>query len=59
MSPQVQRTITPIDGSVYAERPLASAREIDAALERAAAAQRQWRQVPVGERSATVRRMVA
>ena len=59
MSPQVQRTITPIDGSVYAERPLASAREIDAALERAAAAQRQWRQVPVGERSAIVRRMVA
>src|SRR5437868_6382994 len=59
MSPQVQRTITPIDGSLYAERPLASAREIDAALERAAAAQRQWRQVPVGERSAIVRRMVA
>ena len=59
MTAQVQRTITPIDGSVYAERPLASAREIDAALEGAAAAQRQWRQVPVGERSAIVRRMVA
>ena len=59
MTAQVQRTITPIDGSVYAERPLASAREIDAALERAAAAQRRWRQVPVGERSAIVRRMVA
>src|SRR5256714_13116450 len=59
MSPQVQRTITPIDGSLYAQRPLASAREVDAALERAAAAQRRWRQVPVGERSAIVRRMVA
>ena len=59
MSAQVQRTITPIDGSVYAERPLASAREIETALARAAAAQRQWRQVPVGERSAIVRRMVA
>src|SRR5256885_1728506 len=59
MSPRVQRTITPIDGSLYAERPLASAGEIDAALEGAAAAQCQWRQVPVGERSAIVRRMVA
>ena len=59
MSAQVQRTITPIDGSVYAERPLASAREIETALARAAAAQRQWRQLPVGERSAVVRRMVA
>jgi acyl-CoA reductase-like NAD-dependent aldehyde dehydrogenase len=53
-----QRTITPVDGSVYIERELASAREIESALELSVAAQKAWRSVPVAERAAIVRRMV-
>ena len=50
--------ITPVDGSVYAERPLATAREIDQALDAAHAAQQQWKRVPVGERAALLTRAV-
>ncbi|HEY5900766.1 MAG TPA: aldehyde dehydrogenase family protein [Burkholderiales bacterium] len=53
-----QRTITPIDGSVYVERPLASDRDIGSALDAATQAQRKWKQVPVAERAAICRRMV-
>src|SRR4051794_22918204 len=58
MSSQTQKTITPIDGSVYVERPLAAEADIESALARAVAAQRQWKHVPIGERVAIVRRMV-
>ena len=58
MSSQTQKTITPIDGSVYVERPLATEADIESALARAMAAQRQWKHVPIGERIAMVRRMV-
>jgi len=44
------RTISPVDGRVYVERPLASAADIDRTLERARDAQRQWRSVPAEER---------
>ena len=37
------KVISPIDNSVYAERPLAKAAEVDAALDRARKAQRAWR----------------
>ncbi len=47
----MQKTITPIDNSVYVERPYASPAEIAATLARAAAAQREWRRVPVAERA--------
>ena len=47
---QTLKIISPVDNSVYAERPLASDGEIRATLERARAAQRQWREVPVGDR---------
>jgi acyl-CoA reductase-like NAD-dependent aldehyde dehydrogenase len=47
----LQRTISPIDDSVYVERSLASAAEIERALEGARAAQRLWRNVPVAERA--------
>jgi acyl-CoA reductase-like NAD-dependent aldehyde dehydrogenase len=53
-----QKTITPIDGSVLAERPLATERDTDAALASAVTGQRKWKHVPVGERVAIVRRMV-
>src|ERR1700730_12370669 len=47
-----QKTISPVDGSVYCERVLARSDEINAALGRAAHAQRAWRTVPVAERAA-------
>jgi acyl-CoA reductase-like NAD-dependent aldehyde dehydrogenase len=59
MATALQRTISPIDGSVYAEYELASERAVEAALQRAADAQRGWRRVPVAERAAICRRMVA
>jgi len=46
------RTISPVDGSVYAELPLASDSEIGAALARSIAAQRDWRRRPLTERAA-------
>jgi acyl-CoA reductase-like NAD-dependent aldehyde dehydrogenase len=53
-----QRTITPVDGSVYAERELASGPAIDHALTEAVRAQREWKHVAVPERVEIVRRMV-
>jgi acyl-CoA reductase-like NAD-dependent aldehyde dehydrogenase len=52
-----QRTISPVDGSVYVERTLASGQAIEDCLDRAVAAQRSWRRVPVAERAALCRRM--
>ncbi|MFQ5785373.1 MAG: aldehyde dehydrogenase family protein [Alphaproteobacteria bacterium] len=51
-------TISPIDGSVYVERRLASDGEIDAALDRARAAQREWKATPLAERAAMLTRAV-
>jgi acyl-CoA reductase-like NAD-dependent aldehyde dehydrogenase len=45
------RTISPIDGSVYVERPFAGQAEIAAALAAAAKAQTDWRDVSVAERA--------
>ena len=45
------KIISPIDGSVYAERSLASDAAIDSALTAARAALPQWRATPVAERS--------
>ena len=44
------KTISPVDGRVYAERALAGDAEIAGALASAVRAQRAWRQVPVAER---------
>lgn len=44
--------ISPVDGSVYAERSAASDDAIAAALDSAEHAQRAWKQVPVAERAA-------
>jgi acyl-CoA reductase-like NAD-dependent aldehyde dehydrogenase len=48
----IQRTITPVDGSVYAERPLSGPDEVAGALERARRAQAGWRRRAVEERAA-------
>jgi len=45
------KIISPIDGSVYAERSLASDAAIDSALTAARAALPQWKATPVAERS--------
>ena len=52
-----QKTITPVDGSVYVERALASGKQVEDALARALKAQKAWKQVPVAERAAICRRM--
>jgi acyl-CoA reductase-like NAD-dependent aldehyde dehydrogenase len=59
MGGKVQETTSPVDGSIYAERELASGAQIDAALTRAAAAQAAWRRVPISERAAVCTRMAA
>jgi len=47
------KIISPVDGSVYAERPLADDKEVLLTLMRARAAQAKWREVPVAERVRT------
>jgi acyl-CoA reductase-like NAD-dependent aldehyde dehydrogenase len=59
MKKRIQQTITPIDGSIYVERVLAASEEIDRTLSSAVSAQRAWRRVPVTERVAVCRRMLA
>lgn len=53
------RCISPIDGSVYAERPVEAIEAVRAKLARARAAQRDWAAVPLEERIALVREGVA
>lgn len=48
---RVQKTISPIDSSVYVERELAEDAAVGAALEAARRAQREWREVSVAERA--------
>ena len=52
----VQKTISPVDGSVLLERTLAEGVEIGDVLDRAVAAQRAWRSVPVEQRAASCRK---
>jgi acyl-CoA reductase-like NAD-dependent aldehyde dehydrogenase len=50
--------ISPINGQVYASRPLASTAEIGAATTKARSAQRHWRAIPLAERVQLVGGMV-
>jgi acyl-CoA reductase-like NAD-dependent aldehyde dehydrogenase len=47
----IQETLTPIDGSVYVQRPLADGKTIAGALAKARAAQATWSKVPLAERA--------
>jgi acyl-CoA reductase-like NAD-dependent aldehyde dehydrogenase len=58
MSERNQRTVSPVDGSVYVERQLASGADIEAALARAVSAQQSWKRVSVRERASICRSMV-
>lgn len=53
------KVISPVDNSVYAERPWATELEIERSLALAREAQLKWREVPVIERAAICRRVVA
>lgn len=55
----VQQIISPVDGSVYAERTTATPDQIDAVLAKAHAAQAGWRATPIEERAELIERMVA
>src|SRR6185436_13706121 len=50
------KVISPVDGSVFVERPLAKAADIESSLDRARIAQRSWRTVPVTERARILNR---
>jgi acyl-CoA reductase-like NAD-dependent aldehyde dehydrogenase len=52
------KTISPIDGRIYVERPLQSAAGIDHALDAAQAAQRAWGSVPLAARCEILGRAV-
>ncbi|KAA0696703.1 aldehyde dehydrogenase family protein [Halopseudomonas laoshanensis] len=53
------QTISPIDGSVYVERPLATEEQINEALDLAIKAQRRWKTTPLRERLEVVRQAIA
>ncbi len=59
MSNRLQQAISPIDGMVYAERNLATNEQIEATLAQAVAAQQSWKHVPIAERIAVCRQMLA
>ena len=52
------KTVSPVDGSVYVERPYAAPEDITRALSRAARAGEVWRDVPVAERAEICARAV-
>jgi acyl-CoA reductase-like NAD-dependent aldehyde dehydrogenase len=58
MTANLQQTISPVDGSIYAERQLATSREIENALAKAVTSQAVWKRVPVAERAAACKRML-
>ena len=53
------RCVSPIDGSVYAERPTLSSKDANAAVARAKAAQPEWAARPLADRIALVQAGVA
>jgi acyl-CoA reductase-like NAD-dependent aldehyde dehydrogenase len=52
------KTISPVDGRVYVERPLASTADIDRVLDAARSAQVDWRAMPLADRCAMLARAV-
>ena len=56
--PEIQKTISPVDGRIYIERPLASDAQVQAVAESAKAAQAAWRRTPLEARSRIVARFI-
>lgn len=57
-TPNVYRCVSPVDGRVYAERPVSTEEEVSSALAAARRAQRSWKRVPIDERAAVCTRFV-
>lgn len=51
-------TKSPVDGSIYVERPFATGADVERALGAAVRAQQSWKRVPLAERSALVSKAV-
>ncbi len=56
--PGIQKTISPVDGRVYVERPYATDSQIQQALELARTAQAKWQQVPLSQRAAVLGKFI-
>lgn len=56
--PNYFQTISPVDGSVYVERPLSNANDIDKVLANAQKAQREWEHTKLEERQDICRKAV-
>lgn len=54
----IQQTLSPVDGTVYVERPYATKALIDAAQARAVTAQKAWKRQPLAERQTICRKAV-
>ena len=54
----ILRTVSPVDGRIYLERPLAAAADIDRALDAAVRAQAPWAALPLAERCELLSRAV-
>jgi acyl-CoA reductase-like NAD-dependent aldehyde dehydrogenase len=52
------KLVSPVDGSIYVERPYASESEVSATFDRAAKAQAAWKLVPLEERGALLNKFV-
>ena len=55
----VQKTISPVDGSVYVERNYATEKEINKALDNAKNAQKEWRKLAIEEKAKLARKAIA
>jgi len=55
---ELQQTISPVDGRIYIERPLADPAAINRTLDAAVAAQQGWAQVPLAQRVAVLTKAV-
>lgn len=54
----IQKTISPIDGSIYVERPRATDQQIEQILHDAVVAQKHWKQTTIAERAAICQKAV-
>ncbi|KAG0011878.1 hypothetical protein BGZ80_000364 [Entomortierella chlamydospora] len=58
MSPSTLSIVTPVDSAVFATVHISSSEEVQAAVERAAEAQKAWKRVPLKQRIETGRRFL-
>ncbi|KAI7821496.1 aldehyde dehydrogenase [Gamsiella multidivaricata] len=58
MSPSTLSVVTPVDSTVFAKVQISSTEQVQAAVERAAKAQKGWKQVPLKDRVETGRRFL-